>query len=109
MIKQPKHGIYNTPWQKIPGNRLRCALAFLGRYVLDRGRELCMSYGIHGPVLDFVARRVFAEEVVALPILRWSDGPGNKTTTAVRADVPQNVIDTRRAKRAFIGANARFQ
>jgi hypothetical protein len=85
------------------------ALAFLRRYVPDGGRKLCMGCLINRPVFDLGSRRVFAKEVVALPVPRWSDGSGNKTTTAVRADVPQNVIDTRRAERAFIGANARFK
>jgi hypothetical protein len=85
------------------------ALAFLRRYVPDGGRELCMGYPINWPVFDLGACRIIAKEVVALPVPRWSDGSGNKTTTAVRADVPQNVIDTRRAERAFIGANARFK
>ena len=49
------------------------------------------------------------KEVVALPICRRSDWPRNKTTTAVRADISQNVVDTRRAKWALVGANARFK
>ena len=85
------------------------ALPFLRRYVPDGGRKLRMGCPINWPVFDLGARRIFSKEVVALPVPRWSDGSGNKTTTAVRADVPQNVIDTRRAKRAFIGANARFK
>jgi hypothetical protein len=68
-----------------------------------------MGCQINWPVFDLGAGRIFAKEVVALPILRWSDGSGNKANAAVRADVPQNLIDTRRAKRAFIGANARFE
>ena len=67
-----------------------------------------MGCRINRPVFDLGAGRIFAKEVVALPVLRWPDGSGNKTTAAVRADVPQNLIDTGRAERAFIGANTRF-
>jgi len=68
-----------------------------------------MSYGIHGPVLDFVARRVFAEEVVALPIFRWPDRPGNKPAAAVRANITEDIVNARCAERTFISANARFE
>jgi hypothetical protein len=68
-----------------------------------------MSFRVNRPVLDLDTRRIFAEEVVAFPIFRRSDWPRNETTTAVRADVSQNVVDTRRTKRALVGANARFK
>ena len=68
-----------------------------------------MSFRVNGPMLDLGTRRIFAKEVIAFPICRWSDWPRNETTTAVRADICQNVVDTRRAKRALIGANARFK
>ena len=68
-----------------------------------------MSFRVNWPVLDLGTRRIFAKEVVALPICRRSDWPRNKTTTTVRADISQNVVDTRRAKRALVGANARFK
>ena len=85
------------------------ALPFLGRDGLDCGREQRMSYRINRPVFDPGARRVLAKEIVAFPILRRSDWPGNKTTAAVRADISQNEIDTARAKGAFVGADARFK
>jgi hypothetical protein len=85
------------------------ALPFLGRNVLDSGREKGMSFRVNWPVLDLGTRRIFAQKVVAFPICRRSDWPRNKTTTAVRADISQNVVDTRRAKRALVGANARFK
>jgi hypothetical protein len=68
-----------------------------------------MSFRVNRPVLDLGTRRIFAKEVVAFPIFRRSDWPRNKTTSAVRADVSQNVVDTRRTKRALVGANARFK
>lgn len=60
-------------------------------------------------MLDLGTWRIFAKEVVAFPICRRSDWPRNETTTAVRADIAQNGVDTRRAKRALIGTNARFK
>ena len=85
------------------------ALPFLGRDVFDCGREKGMGFRVNWPVLDLGTRRIFAKEVVAFPICRRSDWPRNETTTAVRADISQNVLDTRRAKRALVGANARFK
>ena len=69
------------------------------------GHELRVNW----PVLDLGTWRIFAKEVVAFPICRGSDWHRNETTTAVRADISQNGVDTRRAKRALIGANARFK
>jgi hypothetical protein len=68
-----------------------------------------MGCRINRSMLDLGARRVLAKVIVAVPILRWSDWPGNKTAAAVWADVSQDDIDTRRAKRAFVSANARFK
>jgi hypothetical protein len=68
-----------------------------------------MSFRVNWPVLDLGTRRIFAKEVVAFPIFRWSDWPRNETTNAVGADIAQNGVDTRRAKRALVGANARFK
>ena len=68
-----------------------------------------MRFRVNWPVLDLGTRRILAKEVVAFPICRRSDWPRNETTTAVRADISQNVVDTRRAKRALVGANARFK
>jgi len=64
---------------------------------------------IDRPVPDLRTRRVLAEEIVAFPVLRRPDRSGNETATAVRADVSQNGIDTRRAKRALVGTYARFK
>jgi hypothetical protein len=60
-------------------------------------------------MLDLGARWILAKEIVAFPIFRRSDWSGDKTATAVRANVFQNIIDTRCTKRAFICANARFK
>jgi hypothetical protein len=68
-----------------------------------------MSFRVNWSVLDFGTLRIFAKEVVAFPIFHRSDWPRNETTTAVWADIGQNVVDTRRAKRALVGANARFK
>jgi hypothetical protein len=42
---------------------------------------------INWAVLDLSARRVLTEEVVAFPVLRWSDRPGNESTATVGAHV----------------------
>ena len=68
-----------------------------------------MRERINGSVLDLGARRIFTEEVVALPIPRRPDGPRNKAATAIRADVAQHLFDTGGAKGALVGADARFQ
>ena len=60
-------------------------------------------------VLDLGDCRILAKTVVAFPIPRWSDWPRNKAAAAIRTDVAQNVIDTRGAKRALVGADARFK
>src|SRR5450432_339188 len=58
---------------------------------------------------DFGARRILAKEVVAFPVRRRADGPGHETAAAVRADVVQHGVHARGAKRAFVGADPRFQ
>jgi hypothetical protein len=68
-----------------------------------------MSGRINGPMLDLGTRRVLTKEVVTFPVPRWSDGSGNESAAAVWANVLQDVIDTRGAKRALIGANARLK
>lgn len=68
-----------------------------------------MNYPIHRPVLDVCARRVLAEKVVALPVLRWPDRPRYESAAAVRADIAQDSLNASCAKGAFITANARFE
>lgn len=84
-------------------------LAFFRGYGFDGGRKLRVGRRINGPVLDLSACRVLAEEVVAFPILRRSDGSGYKATAAIWADVIQNPIDTSGAECTFIGTDACFQ
>lgn len=67
-----------------------------------------MSRGINRPVFDFGARRVLAQKVVTLPVLRGPDWPGNKTPTAIRADIAQNAVDTRGTERTLISTDARL-
>lgn len=81
-------------------------LAFFRGYGFDGGRKLRMGRRINRSVLDLSACRVLAEEVVAFPIVRRSDGSGYKTTAAIRADVIQNPIDTSGAKCTFISTDA---
>jgi hypothetical protein len=64
---------------------------------------------INWPMFDLGTRRIFAKKVVAFPVFRRSDRSRNETPTAVRADIPQNVFDTRHAKRTLVAANARFK
>ena len=60
-------------------------------------------------MLDLGTRRVLTKEVVTFPVLRWPDWSGNKSAAAVRADILQDVIDTRGAEGALVGADARFK
>jgi hypothetical protein len=90
------------------GGRLRF-LPLFRRDDFNRGREQGMGAYIHRPVSDPGARRVLAEIIVALPVLRRPDRSGNKTTAAIGADVTQNVVDARGAKGAFIGTDARLK
>jgi hypothetical protein len=68
-----------------------------------------MNCRIDGPVFDLCACRVFAEEVVAFPVLRWPDRPWYEPAAAVWADITQGTLDASCAKGAFITANARFE
>src|SRR5262245_9956913 len=68
-----------------------------------------MGRQVHRPVLDRPARRVLAEEVVALPVLRRPDRPGGKPSAAVGADVAQQGLGTGGAVRAFVGADPRLR
>jgi hypothetical protein len=60
-------------------------------------------------MLDLGTRRVLAKKVVAFPVPYRSDRSRHKAAPAVRADVFQDVIDTRGAKRTLISADARFK
>ena len=63
---------------------------------------------IDGPMPDPSARRILAEEVVALQVLRGPYRPRDESPTAVRADVLQHVIDAGRTECALVAADARF-
>jgi hypothetical protein len=60
-------------------------------------------------VLDLGARGVFTEEVVTLPVSRRPDRSRDKPAAAVRAHVVEDSINTRRAERTLISANAYLQ
>jgi hypothetical protein len=79
------------------------------RYGFDYGRELRMNWRVNRPMSDLGARRVFTEKVVAVPVVRRSDRSRNKSAAAVRADVFEDIIDTRSTKRTLVGADARFK
>ena len=63
-----------------------------------------MNFRVNRLMPDLGARGILAKEVVAFPVLRRSDGPWNESPAAVWADIAQDVVDARGAKRAFIGA-----
>ena len=68
-----------------------------------------MYSGIHRPVFHIRTRRVLAQIVVTLPVLRWPNRPRHKTTAAVRTNITQNTIHAHGAERTFIGTDARLQ
>jgi hypothetical protein len=60
-------------------------------------------------MFDLGARRVLAKIVIAVPILRWSDWPGHKTSTAVRTNVAQDNVYTSGTECTFISTDARLK
>jgi len=109
----PRNGTSNQYRQRV-GHAARClahgnALPLLRRNIPDRRRELCVRCGINGPVLDLGARRILAEEIVALPVRRWPDGPGNKPAATIWTDVTQDTLNARCAERTFVSTDARFE
>jgi len=60
-------------------------------------------------MLDLGTRGILTEIVVVSPVLRRPHRSRNEAPTAVRANVLENVIDARRAERAFVGADSRFK
>jgi hypothetical protein len=72
----------------------RMVLALLGWNRPDPGRELCVILRVDRPVSYRSARRVLAEKVVILPVLRWPDRSRNKAATTVGAHVAQYAIVT---------------
>src|SRR5579885_1838560 len=82
--------------------------AIPGRDVADGCGEPRVRGGVDGAVLDLGARRVLAEEVVALPVARGADGAGDEAGAAVGADVAENVRDEVGAEGALVAADARL-
>lgn len=68
-----------------------------------------MSFWIDWPVLDFAARVILPEEIVAIPVLGWPDWSGNESATTIWTDVTQHRVDTMSTERAFVSADARFK
>jgi len=60
-------------------------------------------------MFDLGTCRVLTKEIIAFPVPQRSDGSGNKSAAAVRADVVQDVVDTGDAERTLVGADARFE
>ena len=59
-------------------------------------------------MLDLGTRGILIEIVVISPVLRRPHRSRNEAPAAVRANVIENVIGARRAERAFVGADSRF-
>src|SRR5262245_33215591 len=67
-----------------------------------------MSDEINRPMLHRCTRRILAEVVVTLPILRRPDWPLHEAAAAVGTDVVQHVLHAHCTERTFIGADARL-
>ncbi len=88
--------------------RLEVALARFRRNIANGSAVRRMCIGINRFVCDLVCSGVRAEKVAIPSILRRPDRPWPETSAAVWTHVLQNILNTGRAKRAFIRANARF-
>jgi hypothetical protein len=60
-------------------------------------------------VLDYGAGRIRAEIVTAFPVVFRPDRSGAKTSSAIRADIVEDVLDAGTAEGAFKGANHRVR
>lgn len=60
-------------------------------------------------VYDLATSRILTKKIVAFPIARRPDRPGNKAAATVWADVAQNIIDTLGTERALVCANTRLE
>src|SRR6185503_15366857 len=85
------------------------ALALFGRNPLQARNELVMLRPIDRTVLDRRARRILAEIVAALPVPLRPHRPRHEAAAAVRAHVPQHVLDAVATERAFVGADPGFR
>src|SRR5687768_6604790 len=74
----------------------------------NRRGELRVGLPIDRLVPDSRARGILAEIVVVLEVPRRPHRSRSKSTAAIRADVPEHVLDTRDAERALIAADARL-
>lgn len=68
-----------------------------------------MSCDIDRPVFDRRARRVLAEEVVSLPVVRRPDGSGHEAAATVRTAIAQDPVHAGRTECAFIRADTCFE
>jgi hypothetical protein len=91
------------------GARTKLKSSLVRRDGSDRGCELRMHIRINRPVLDFRTGFVFAKVVVAVPILGWPDRSRHEAAATIRANIIQDVVDTRTTERTFIAAYARLQ
>lgn len=64
---------------------------------------------IHWSMLHRGARRIFPQEVIAMPIRRRPDRPWSEPAAAVGTDIAQHLFDARHAERAFIRADPRLK
>ena len=53
--------------------------------------------------------RVFAQKIVAIPVMRGPDRPMLKPSPAIGADIVQNMLHAIRTERALITANPRLR
>src|SRR4051812_1100386 len=84
------------------------SLTLFGRNGPYRRREAGVGGRIHPPLLHPGPRRVLAEIVIAFPVARRPDRSRREAAGAVGAHVPQDGLDTRRAERALVAADARL-
>lgn len=60
-------------------------------------------------MLDGRTGRVFAQKIVAVPVMRGSDRPMLKPSPAIRADIVQNMLHAIRTEGAFITTDTRLR
>src|SRR5690349_3209302 len=81
-------------------------LTVLRRNRPNRRGEYRVHREIDRAISNDGACRILPQIIVTFPIGHWPYRSGNKATSAIRADVEQDSVDTRRAKSAFITADA---
>src|SRR5262245_61202219 len=90
------------------GTAVEIRLTLVRREPCDFRREAGVRREVDRTVPNPVARWVFAEEAVALPVAGRADGTRLEAAAAVRADIPENALDAGGAEGALVGADARF-